>query len=181
TYGRIALDVSRSNPNVVYAQIEAGDVGKPIRTGPGDDLAASENTPAGAAAVPQPGAGRAGISGTPAAAQPPAPVAGGGRGGFNWCNNGGPGGGFGGRGGAQAQGPQTPPALNPVTGGIFRSEDKGKSWTHVSNCNARPMYFSQLRVDPSNDKTIYVAGLPVAKSLDGGRTFVTLDDAGGNM
>ena len=24
TYGRIALDVSRSNPNVVYAQIEAG-------------------------------------------------------------------------------------------------------------------------------------------------------------
>jgi hypothetical protein len=43
------------------------------------------------------------------------------------------------------------------------------------------MYFSQLRVDPSNDKTIYVAGLPVAKSLDGGKTFATLDAAGGNM
>ena len=42
------------------------------------------------------------------------------------------------------------------------------------------MYFSQLRVDPSNDKTIYVAGLPVAKSLDGGKTFATLDEAGGN-
>ena len=28
TYGRIALDVSRSNPNVVYAQIEAGEVGR---------------------------------------------------------------------------------------------------------------------------------------------------------
>ena len=41
------------------------------------------------------------------------------------------------------------------------------------------MYFSQLRVDPSNDKTIYVAGLPVAKSLDGGKTFATLDEAGG--
>jgi photosystem II stability/assembly factor-like uncharacterized protein len=67
-----------------------------------------------------------------------------------------------------------------VPGGIFRSEDKGKTWTHVSNCNARPMYFSQIRVDPSNDKTIYVAGLPVAKSLDGGRTFATLDEAGGN-
>ena len=50
----------------------------------------------------------------------------------------------------------------------------------VSNCNSRPMYFSQLRVDPSNDKTIYVAGLPVAKSLDGGKTFATLDEAGGN-
>ena len=32
---------------------------------------------------------------------------------------------------------------------------------------------------PTNDKTVYVAGLPVAKSLDGGRTFATLDDAGG--
>ena len=32
TYGRIALDVSRSNPNVVYAQIEAGDVGRPLTT-----------------------------------------------------------------------------------------------------------------------------------------------------
>ena len=31
-----------------------------------------------------------------------------------------------------------------------------------------------------NDKTIYVAGLPVAKSLDGGKTFATLDAAGGN-
>ena len=41
------------------------------------------------------------------------------------------------------------------------------------------MYFSQLRVDPTNDKTIYVAGLPVAKSLDGGKTFTVLDAAGG--
>jgi hypothetical protein len=41
------------------------------------------------------------------------------------------------------------------------------------------MYFSQLRVDPQNDKTIYVAGLPVAKSRDGGKTFATLDAAGG--
>ncbi len=32
TYGRIALDVSRSNPNVVYAQIEAGETGTPERT-----------------------------------------------------------------------------------------------------------------------------------------------------
>src|SRR6059036_1425375 len=32
TYGRIALDVSRSNPNVVYAQIEAGETGAPSTT-----------------------------------------------------------------------------------------------------------------------------------------------------
>ena len=203
TYGRIALDVSRSNPNVVYAQIEAGDVGKPVRTGPGDDLAAaSEATPAGAAAIPQPAGGAqpaqqgaAGAQGARGAAQPPAqtgaaqpPVQTGGRGGgrgnaYNWCNNAGPGQGFpiGRFGGPPDQAPpRVPPKLDPADGGVFRSEDKGKTWTLVSNCNSRPMYFSQLRVDPSNDKTIYVAGLPVAKSLDGGKSFATLDEAGGN-
>src|SRR4029079_13668105 len=128
----------------------------------------------------------------PAGTQQAAANAGGGGGGgggrgnqYNWCNNAGPGQGFG-RGGGRfaqpepAQAPRTPPALDPSDGGVLRSEDKGKTWTLVSNCNSRPMYFSQLRVDPSNDKTIYVAGLPVAKSLDGGRTFATLDEAGGN-
>jgi photosystem II stability/assembly factor-like uncharacterized protein len=191
TYGRIALDVSRSNPNVVYAQIEAGDVGKPIRTGPGDE-AATEATPAGAAAVPQPGQPAGGRAGAPGAAQNPnAPVAqvaggGGGRGNqFDWCNNAGPGKGWPtGRGGFGAAQPaanetRTPPALDPKQGGVLRSDDKGKSWTLLTNCDARPMYFSQIRVDPSNDKTIYVSGLPVAKSLDGGKTFATLDEAGG--
>ena len=52
TYGRIALDVSRSNPNVVYVQIEAGAVGAPQTTGANDPGAETEATPAGAAAVP---------------------------------------------------------------------------------------------------------------------------------
>jgi photosystem II stability/assembly factor-like uncharacterized protein len=148
TYGRIALDVSRSNPGVVYAQIEAGQVGE----AEGDE----------------PGRG------------------GGGGGGFDWCNNAGPGGGFpvgggrggGGRGATPGQ-PQTAPALNPATGGIFRTDNGGGSWRHVSNCNARPMYFSQIRVDPQNPNAVYVAGLPIAKSLDGGKTFATLNEAGG--
>ena len=177
TYGRIALDVSRSNPNVVYIQIEAGEVGLAARTGAAEPGAATEATPPGAAAV----GGQAGGGG------------GGGRGGFDWCNNGGPSRGFpagrgGGGAGAQeptpgAQSPapqQQPPALDPKRSGILRSDNKGGSWTLVSNCNARPMYFSQLRIDPTNDKTIYVAGLPVAKSLDGGHTFATLDQAGGH-
>src|SRR4029078_8887499 len=95
--------------------------------------------------------------------------------------------GGGGRGGGRGDGaeprpdpPQTPPALNPARGGVYRSDDKGKSWAQMSNCNSRPMYFSQIRVDPGNDKNIFVAGLPVAKSLDGGKTFATLDAAGGN-
>ena len=173
TYGRIALDVSRSNPNVVFVQVEAGEVGAPQPARGADPNAATETTPPGAAAVTPPG-------GAPAAGAArgvaTAAAGGGGRGGYNWCNNAGPGGGFG-RGGGQGG---TVPPLDAARGGVFRSGDKGKSWTLVSNCNARPMYFSQLRVDPSNEKAIYVAGLPVAKSLDGGKTFATLDETGGH-
>jgi photosystem II stability/assembly factor-like uncharacterized protein len=187
TYGRIALDVSRSNPNVVYAQIEAGVVGQPMTTAANDPGAATESTPAGAAAVPgaPPSTAQSGAIAAPTGrgtAPPPAAATaggGGGRGGaYNWCNNAGPGRGFG-RGAPSGSEPTAPP-LDAGRGGIFRSDNKGGSWTHVSNCNARPMYFSQVRVDPTNDKTVYVAGLPVMKSLDGGRTFVTLDEAGGN-
>ncbi|HEU4927376.1 MAG TPA: hypothetical protein VFT24_10025, partial [Vicinamibacterales bacterium] len=182
TWGRIALDVSRSNPNVVYAQIEAGNIGQPMTTGATDLGAATESTPAGAAAVPgaPPSTAQSGaVAGATATPQPQAaPPGGGGRGAYNWCNNAGPDRGFG--RGAQSGSPRTPPPLDPVRGGIFRSDNKGASWTHVSNCNARPMYFSQLRIDPGSDRNIYVAGLPVAKSLDGGRTFATLDEAGGH-
>jgi hypothetical protein len=151
-----------------------------IARGGGAAETSTEATPAGAAAV-TPAGGAAGAAGGP-------PGGGAGRGPqFDWCNNGGPGGGFGGgRGGpgqggqAQPQAAQKPPALDPTKGGVYRSEDKGRSWKLMSNCNARPMYFSQIRVDPTNDKTVYVAGLPVAKSLDGGKTFTTLDAAGGN-
>jgi photosystem II stability/assembly factor-like uncharacterized protein len=54
TYGRIALDVSRSNPSVVYVQIEAGEVGRPLTTSGVQESAATESTPAGAAAVVPP-------------------------------------------------------------------------------------------------------------------------------
>jgi photosystem II stability/assembly factor-like uncharacterized protein len=183
TYGRIALDVSRSNPNVVYAQVEAGQPGVAAPARGADPSASTEATPPGAAAVGAVGtpAAPAGARGGAAAAEPAAAAAGRGRGGYDWCNNGGPGRGFGrgGRGGG-GQTNSVVPGLDPARGGILRSENKGKAWTLVSNCNSRPMYFSQLRVDPSNDKAIYVAGLPVAKSLDGGKTFVTLDETGGN-
>jgi photosystem II stability/assembly factor-like uncharacterized protein len=194
TYGRIALDVSRSNPNVVYAQVEAGEQATPERVSGVDAGAATEATPAGAAAVTPPGGapGAPGARGAaPAATNAPAAAAApaGGGGGFgrgnvyNWCNNGGPGRGFAiGRGGQPLEPgpPRTPPALDPKRSGVLRSEDKGRTWTLMSNCNSRPMYFSQLRIDPTNDKTIYVAGLPGARSLDGGKTFITLDNAGGN-
>ena len=127
TYGRIALDVSRSNPNVVYAQIEAGDVGRPVPTPPVQQTAATEATPAGAAAVtpaPQAGApsgspagrGQAarrpaaarGASGTPQA-EAEAVAAADAATSYNWCNNAGPGQGFGRGGGGFGQ-PEQPQA-----------------------------------------------------------------------
>jgi photosystem II stability/assembly factor-like uncharacterized protein len=54
---------------------------------------------------------------------------------------------------------------------VFRSEDGGKTWTFMSNQNQRPTYFSQIRVDPVNDKKLFVGGTPAQMSLDGGKTW----------
>jgi len=56
-------------------------------------------------------------------------------------------------------------------GGVFRSEDKGESWTRMNALNPRAFYFSQIRVDPTNDKKIYVLGYAMHVSEDGGRSF----------
>jgi photosystem II stability/assembly factor-like uncharacterized protein len=56
-------------------------------------------------------------------------------------------------------------------GGVFRSEDAGESWTRTSPLNPRPFYFSQIRVDPANDKRVYVLGFALHVSDDGGKSF----------
>ena len=44
-------------------------------------------------------------------------------------------------------------------GGIFRSEDKGKTWKKINDLVPRPFYYGQIRVDPTDDKRIYVLGV----------------------
>ncbi len=56
-------------------------------------------------------------------------------------------------------------------GGIFRSEDGGRSWTRVNRLNPRPFYFSRIEIDPANDQRIYVMGWLLFVSDDGGRNF----------
>lgn len=58
-------------------------------------------------------------------------------------------------------------------GGIFRSEDKGFTWKKMSSTNPRPMYYSQIRVDPNNDQRIWVLGAQMYVSDDGGKKFHT--------
>ena len=56
-------------------------------------------------------------------------------------------------------------------GGVFRSEDKGETWTRMSDVNPRPPYFSQIIIDPNNDQRIWVLGVWAYYSEDGGKTF----------
>jgi photosystem II stability/assembly factor-like uncharacterized protein len=110
--GRIALDVYRRRPNILYATIE----------GP-----------------PQPGGGRG-------------------------AGGGGGGGGFG-----RGQQPLNP---NDPTG-LYRSDDSGATWRKVNNANPRPMYFSEVRVDPNDPEVVYLGGVDLHQTLDGGKTMNT--------
>jgi photosystem II stability/assembly factor-like uncharacterized protein len=58
-------------------------------------------------------------------------------------------------------------------GGLYKSTDGGESWTRVNSVNPRPMYFSQVRVDPTDDRYVYVLGIELYRSQDGGKTFKT--------
>ncbi len=57
------------------------------------------------------------------------------------------------------------------TGGLYRSTDGGDTWTRINSINPRPFYFSQFRVDPSNDTFQYVLGISVHRSTNGASSF----------
>ena len=110
TMGRIALGISRSHPNVVYAQIDVAPDDEP----PVDD--------------PQ--------------------------------------------GGFRNQQDEPP---DPSVAGTWRSDDGGRTWRFLNNHNPRPMYFSQIRVDPTDPDIVYTGGVDIYKSVDGGGTFFEVD------
>ena len=118
--GRIAVDVYRRRPNILYALIEG-----PATAGRGGR----------GAGAPEEGPGQAA-----AAAQ-------------------------GGRGGG---GP-----LNTEPTGLYRSDDSGATWKKVNNANPRPMYFSQVRVDPNDPEVVYLGGVGLHQTLNGGKTIAT--------
>ena len=57
------------------------------------------------------------------------------------------------------------------SGGVFRSDDAGASWSRVNPLAPRPFYFSQIRVDPEDDQRVYVLGFLTHVSDDGGKSF----------
>jgi photosystem II stability/assembly factor-like uncharacterized protein len=81
---------------------------------------------------------------------------------------------------ANATCPSVPSNNNPAgapQGGFYRSDDAGGTWTKLSSDNelwGRGWYFEKLAVDPKNADIVYVPNVAVARTKDGGKTWVPL-------
>jgi photosystem II stability/assembly factor-like uncharacterized protein len=65
----------------------------------------------------------------------------------------------------------------PEKGGLWRSDNGGKSWTLVNNhrvLHTRAWYYIHLAADPVDEDTVYVLNVPLLKSIDGGKTWQTI-------
>jgi photosystem II stability/assembly factor-like uncharacterized protein len=70
----------------------------------------------------------------------------------------------------------------PVIGAeVYRSDDQGGSWkrSHEEYLDdvfyTYGYYFGQIRVDPMDVNHIYIYGVPILKSEDGGKTFASIN------
>lgn len=61
-------------------------------------------------------------------------------------------------------------------GGTFISRDGGESWTLVKYINPRPFYFSTPMIDPVDPNVMYVAGMALHQSKDGGKSWNTIGE-----
>jgi photosystem II stability/assembly factor-like uncharacterized protein len=117
--GRIGIDISRSNPNVLYALVDNYEIG----------------------VVPKPGT-------------------------------------------RDAYGRPMPEGKGFIKGAdVYRTEDAGKTWKQTSRydqatsdylTNHSGTYgwvFGQIRVDPTNENRVFIMGVPLSVSTDGGKTF----------
>jgi len=71
---------------------------------------------------------------------------------------------------------------NPDTGGVYRSDDGGESWTRVNHEErvwGRGDDFAWVRADPRNPDIVYVCNTSTYRSTDGGHTFTAIKGAPG--
>jgi len=64
--------------------------------------------------------------------------------------------------------------LEADRGGVFRSDNGGKSWRQTNSERvtiARAWYYIELVPDPQNEHHLYVLNAPLLRSIDGGKTF----------
>lgn len=58
-----------------------------------------------------------------------------------------------------------------TAGGVHRSDDRGVTWRRVNPLNPRPMYYSKLRVDPTDPEHLWLLDAYLFESRDGGKTL----------
>jgi len=64
-------------------------------------------------------------------------------------------------------------------GGLYKSTNGGNSWSLVNTTSSISMggfgwYFGEIRMDPTNDNTLYLLSVSLYKSTNGGLTFNTI-------
>ncbi len=77
-------------------------------------------------------------------------------------------------------------ALTPIARGaeVYRSDDAGKTWQKRNltdldgTYSIAGYYFGQIRVAPDNQDLIYIMGVPLLKSEDGGKTYDSIGGSG---
>ena len=85
----------------------------------------------------------------------------------------------------QAQDPQESKRAQrrkTIGGEVWRSDDGGSTWKkpHKGRVGGEPLYYyGQIRVDPSDEKTVYVLGVPVFRSTDAGKTWTPASERQG--
>ncbi|HAR36155.1 MAG TPA: hypothetical protein DCR87_04480, partial [Acidobacteria bacterium] len=72
------------------------------------------------------------------------------------------------------------PAHPVPVGEVYRSEDGGETWTRMNSgkeplANKAPYSFNQLYVDPNDDQKVFLTGVTLASSVDGGKTWRDAD------
>ncbi len=73
---------------------------------------------------------------------------------------------------------------NKDKGGLFVSNDAGKTWSMVSGDNRlvqRAWYYIEVFVDPQDEDIVYVMSAPALRSLDGGKTWERIKGTHGDF
>ncbi len=68
---------------------------------------------------------------------------------------------------AQVEGPEG-------RGGLYRSADNGVTWEKRNSYDQQGQYYAKVQVDPANPDRVYIQGVNIMVSDDGGRTLATL-------